>query len=187
MTTKSNPRPDPAWTPEELKKFYHECYPELYSRALGITKDEESAKDIVMRNFQKLLEGRSPIKPNKNACIQLRVWVTNDCKSYLTAKERSENRNEIFQEKYNTEPVPDVETQIIRTEDSEQLLKEIEKLSPACSMVLKLESEGLTIKEIATQLNKKESTVRALKTRGLKVLKKRLGGSDLFHLLSVFL
>jgi RNA polymerase sigma factor (sigma-70 family) len=175
MNTTPNPMPDPAWTPDELKKLLNNCYPKLYSRALAITKNAESSKDIVMKNFHKLLEGRSDIKPNKNACDRLITWVSNDSKTYLTRKARSENRNEVFQENCQAESDLDLEQQISSADDCRRLYKQIEKLPTECCKVLKLDFKGLSIREIAFQLNKNERTVRAHKARGIKLLAKKYG------------
>jgi len=187
MTNKPDPNPDPSWTHDEIKKLWNNCSSRLSAIAYAITKDKEAAKDIVMKNFLKVLEGRSGISPNENPCDQLSVWVSNDSKTHLTAKVRSENRNEIFQAKYNPEVDPGVESLIIHAENLQRLREEIEKLPPECNKVIKLVREGLDFKEIAIRLNKKESTVRSNKSRGLKILKKRLGGTDLFPLLTILI
>lgn len=179
MWNTPNPKPDPAWTHTELKKLWDTCFSRLFFVALAITKNPESAKDIVMKNFLKVLEGRSNIKPDENPCAQLTVWVSNDSKTYLTGKDRSDNRNQVFHDRYNAEAEPDAEMRMIRAERFNRLYKEIEKLPRECSKVLKLQFEGLSIKEIAIQLNKEERTVRSHKARGLKLLRKRLGNSDL--------
>jgi RNA polymerase sigma-70 factor (ECF subfamily) len=183
MNTNPNSVPDPAWTPEEYEELLDNCFSILKSTAFGITKNKESAEDIVMKNFHKLLEGRSVIKPDKDPCSQLKACVINDCKSYLTGKMRSENRNAVFWQKHYAENDPDVEQQIIGVEDSIRLHKETEKLPPECKKIFKLYFfEGLSIRDIAIHLNKNERNVRSQKDRGVNLLKKRLGGFDLFPL-----
>lgn len=171
--------PDPVWTQIELKKLWDSCFRKLLSVAHAITKNPEASKDIVMVNFLKILEGRSNIKPNENPCNQLTVWVSNESKTYLRGKARSNNRNEVFHEKYNGEAEPNAEQLMILAERKKRLYKEIESLPTECSKVLRLQFEGLSIKEIAVQLNKEERTVRSHKARGLKLLRKRLGNYDL--------
>lgn len=56
-----------------------------------------------------------------------------------------------------------------------------------CARVLRMYIEGKNIKEIATELGKKESTIYNQKNRGIEILKKKYSKSDLLPLLLVFL
>jgi len=187
MNDNTNPMPDPAWPPEEVEKLWDNCYSKLLYIAYVITNDQETARDIVMQNLMKVIEGRSGITPTGDPCDRLRVWVSNDSKTYLTRKKRADNRNEVFYEKYYTEADPDTEKEMIRAEIFQRLKKEIDKLPTECSKVIKLELKGLNIKAIALQLNKKERTVRSHKSRGYQLLRERLGGADLFPLVSILI
>lgn len=145
---------------KELKQFYKDNRQGLYTYALSLTRNHESAEDVVHSVFLKILQKEqipSNIKPYIFRCIRnqsMDIW-----------RDVKKNDDLIF-EIYSEENSP------LDKEITERLGTELKKLNSdeRETIILKI-YDNMTFKEIAHIRDASINTVTSWYRRGLKKLK----------------
>ncbi|PPL04225.1 RNA polymerase sigma factor [Parapedobacter indicus] len=140
--------------------------------AEGIVYDRNLAEDIVQEVFWKLWDRRVHFNEVQSIRAFLYLSVKNACRNHY--------KHEKVIEKYRArqgEPIEDdvVLSKIIEAEVMESLYHAIEKLPTGCREVVHLRYfEGMSIQEVAEQLNISVNTVKTQKMRALRSLRLQL-------------
>lgn len=139
-----------------------------------LTGSRVAAEDIAVDSFLKLLQK----PPDLDSLPRLKAWlfaiVRNASLDYLKSEKRHlASHSEI---KYLSPIEEDeIERNIIRSEALQAIYAEIENLPPQCRHIVKLTFvEGLSISEIASQMDLAYQTVRNQKARGIQLLRMAL-------------
>jgi len=151
----------------KLKYIFDKNYPGLCNFATAIIKDKHTAEDIVQQVFIQLWENQKFTTLDKPEVYLLKC-VRNKCIDYLRSQKR---KREIPLE--NLPELDQVETQIIKDEDILPLLHFFaSQLPPKTQQVfLMSRNQGLSYKEIATELNVSIKTIENQMGSALKKLR----------------
>jgi RNA polymerase sigma-70 factor (family 1) len=164
----------------DLVKTY---YPALCMVAERITKDyhaaQEIAQDVLMRYWEK-----QQVSKIESIPAYLYTSAKNASINYLnSAKSRKERDLRVSE----SQPENDSSaSRAIIEAETERLIREaIDKLPDQCARVIRMiYNDGMSHKEIAAQLGVAESTVRNLKAKGIKQLRKSIPATSLLLLLA---
>lgn len=137
-----------------IEKDIIEIYPKLKAYVKNLSKNPETAEDIVQTTILKALENKEQLKDVKN----LTAWLITICRnkfldSVKKVKESQFNENINENEVMSDGSFEDFELKNIY-ENCIQKIKEKEKEALLLSFF-----EKMTIKDIATRLNKPQNTV----------------------------
>jgi RNA polymerase sigma-70 factor (family 1) len=152
--------------------IYHTYYQALCFFANRIIQNEQEAEDISQECMEKLWNARGQFKDAGHVKGFLYTVAYRACMNHFKRLKRMSGVDE------DTELLPEpvnIEAEICRVEVVREVHSAIESLPPECrkivrmSFVLKMRN-----KEIAAELNLAESTVKNQKTRGYKLLRRRL-------------
>lgn len=155
----------------------------LYRFALGLTKDHDSAGEIVQEVFVALWEKRNQVDVTFNFENYIYTIAQNSIRKFFR-KRSMENRVKDFMLNNSPEVIEDADASLIYNELLELANKTIEKLPPKRKTVYKLSKlEDMTIKEIANRLDISTRTAENQLARALKYLKEELQSLSLVSLL----
>ncbi len=166
-----------------LKEGNEVAYTEIYERynallyiyAYKRLNDREEAKDVIHELFLHLWERRDSIELTSGLAAYLYTSVRNKILDLIKHKKVSERYIESFQNyidasQYSTDSL------LHYKEVSALIDKEIEALPYKMQQVFKLSRiDNYTRKEIATELNLSEETVKSHMHHALKILRIKLG------------
>lgn len=168
---------------DTLFRMFHPalCF---FARRLTVSLYPGEAEEIVLDSFLKLWQRRSNFSSLSSVKAFLYIATRNACLNNLD-KEEVRHRKHV-QYLYSADDVEDtVVEEIIYTEVLREVSYVIESLPAQCRRIIKMAyEEGLTTKEIATALNITVSTVNNQKSRGVRLLKKRLSNNGFAFLLT---
>ncbi len=166
MFQKGNPKSIPI-----LIMLY---YDELLKFSLRITKSKSEAEEIVQDAFTVLWQRRSGFFSDLSIRKYLFKVVKNKS---LNSQKKTDRRKKTLNAYAHSETELTVAIEIDMGGDDYLLIKlwrEIEKLPPQPKAALSLLAKGKSIKEVAGIMKLKESTVRAIKQRGITALRKKI-------------
>ena len=170
---------------ETLFRMFHPalCF---FARQRAVNLNPGEAEEIVLDSFLKLWQRRSNFTSLPSVKAFLYIATRNACLNNLD-KEKVRHRKHAQYLDSADEIEDTVVEEIIYTEVLREVSQAIEALPAQCQRIIKMAYEdGLTPKEIATELNITVSTVNNQKSRGIRLLKKRLSSNG-FALLIAFL
>jgi RNA polymerase sigma-70 factor (ECF subfamily) len=153
--------------------IYNAFYKHLYFFAVSIIKDYEDANDIAISALEACFLKHSMFSKFENIKAYLFISVRNKCIKYLRYHKRFNRLLSVYDQPIPTEEY--VDARIVRAEFLRQIWEQIEKLPNQIKQVFKLSYiEGLTVKEIAKQLNTTQASVSTAKNKGTIMLRKYL-------------
>ncbi len=149
-------------------------YDELLKFSLRITKSKSEAEEIVQDAFTILWQRRSGFFSDLSIRKYLFKVVKNKS---LNSQKKTARRKKTLNAYAHSETELTVAIEIDMGGDDYLLIKlwrEIEKLPPQPKTALSLLAKGMPIKEVVGIMKLKESTVRAIKLRGIAALRKKI-------------
>lgn len=155
------------------RELYRSFYSSLCNLSFNISKDKNCAEDIVQECFISLWHSDllfTDIRPLK---VYLYRSVYNNTLKYLRDRNVNLRRLENYYQEQDMEE--ELFYQIIEEEIIRKLRNAIAKLPEQRRRILELSLEGLTVQEIAYQLNISENTVKTQKKRAYAYFKRTLG------------
>ena len=167
--------------------IYHKYSKKLYNFARGLLKDPDSAGEMVQEVFVNLWEKREQIDTAFNFENYIFTITYNSIRKFFR-KKSMENKVKDSLLKNSPEVIENTDDSIIYQELLDLANQTIDKLTPKRKTVYKLSrEEGMSIKEIAGELNISTRTAENHLSKALKFLKKELAGISLLTLLFYFL
>ena len=163
-----------------FKEFFEELYPSLCIFANRYLRDKEISADIVQEAFVYVWSKRDYICDASACKLYLYKHIKNRCLNFLRDSKR---RQEILKEQLESEDF--YKDSLIEQETYEIIYHAIKDLSRQNQQVIELSLDGLSNKEIAEKLEITINTVKTIKQRAFKALRKVLK-PELFSLLYVF-
>lgn len=156
---------------DAFENIFHFTYPTLVSFATQHSLDLMVSEDIVIEALHKAWEKRDKIKSPSSLKSFLFTTVHN--KSINTYR-NDQNRKRILSEDIKIENIVNFRDLLIEEEVSRLLYEAINELPNKTRNVITLFMQGLSLNEIAEDLNVSINTVKTQKLSGLKTLKKKL-------------
>lgn len=160
-----------------FKRFFEEQYPSFCIFANNYLQDKAVSADIVQEAFVYVWNKREYIRDTAAARSYLYKYIKNHCLNFLRDSKR---RQEIMKE--NIESQEFYRDNLVERETYEIIYHAIKDLSHQNQHVIELSLDGLSNKEIAEELNITVNTVKTIKQRAFKALRRVLEPS-LFALL----
>ena len=158
---------------EAWKELYRNFYGALCNYATGIVSDDATAEDIVQECFIAIWNSTLHFPELKALSVYLYRSVHNNALKYLRDKNVDNQRLQKWQEEQE-----EVEEQFFYKAVEEELIRKlhvmIDLLPEQRKAILLLSIDGLTIQEIAVQLNISVNTVKTQKKRAYIFLKENL-------------
>lgn len=150
--------------------------------ASRLLNDRFQAEDVVQEVFLKLYEKPLELRNDQALKPYLFTSIRNRCLDLLKHRQTRDN----YQSAYTPAPAEEyIHASMVEAEALSMLAQGVERLPAECRKVMELSMEGLTSVEIAARLNVAPSTVRAQKSRGIKLLKEMLPG-ELWSMILLF-
>lgn len=160
--------------PAALKALVDSYFPVLCRYAQKMLPDESLAKDIVQETFIKLWKYKGTFSTLDGLKGFLYTTTRNGCLNLLRGRAREEARHSKLADTSPSEAEP-ILNNIVQAESIALLFQAVQTLPEKMREVLMLSfREGLSIREIALQLNTTEKNVRKRKYKALISLRKRL-------------
>lgn len=158
-----------------IEYFFNLFNSQLVYHSYRIIKDKQGSEDIVIDSFVKLWNTRETMNHPMVIKSWLYVTVKNGSLNYLASQKRKvKKETEYFKSVSEAEP-RNVEDVIITEETNRNLRMFLSFLPNECCRIMLMFYQGFKAKEIATILNKNESTVKSLFAIGKKKLFKEMG------------
>ncbi|MGQ7871107.1 RNA polymerase sigma factor [Sunxiuqinia sp. sy24] len=164
---------------EGFKEFFEEHYPSLCIFANRYLQNEAVSADIVQEAFVCIWSKRECIRGAAAAKSYLYKYIKNHCLNFLRDRKRHQ---EIIKER--VESFDFYRDILVEREVYDIIYHAIIDLSFQQQQVIELSLDGLSNKEIAEQLNITINTVKTIKQRAFRALRKVLTPS-LFVLLCI--
>jgi len=163
-----------------FEDFFEEQYPSLCIFANNYLQDKAVSADIVQEAFVYVWSKREYVRDAAAAKSYLYKYIKNHCLNFLRDSKRHQ---EILKEQLESSEF--YRDNLVERETYEIIYHAIKDLSSQNQQVIELSLDGLSNKEIAEKLNVTVNTVKTVKQRAFKSLRKVLKPS-LFTLLCVF-
>lgn len=170
-----------------LRAADHAAFTEIYNRywstlmavAYNHTKDKSAAQEIVQELFVGVWSRR-----DKLAIQTLKAYLATAVKfSIFKQIERERRRRDIEHKEYKLNSYADDEQKLEAKFLQEYINGQVELLPEKCRLVFNYSRvEGMTIPEIAKEMNISEKTVEGHLTKGIKVIKTNLKDSGILTL-----
>ncbi|WP_315820638.1 sigma-70 family RNA polymerase sigma factor [Paraflavitalea speifideaquila] len=179
MTTASDSSLIPAFhknEPQAIKTIFREYYTSMVHYAYQLINDQQEAAEMVVNTFLKLIAMRRNFQTMDDVKTFLLVTIRNGCYDYLRCLdlERPAQKELLSL----TDLVPADNTALLSTEQLLALYEGINKLTDPCAEVFKLYFYNkMTTEDVATQLGIPVKTVRAHKTKAIRILRTTLSKS----------
>ncbi|MGB1102226.1 MAG: RNA polymerase sigma factor [Crocinitomicaceae bacterium] len=157
----------------DSQKAFRAIYDENYKLMLGvginITRDMDDAQEVVQEVFYQFWKNRKKLKDNISIRNYLKRAVINRCINHIKYQSRFTS-DEVLNTKGSGTIQPDRE---LETKQLKAVIdKAIEKLPEKARIIFILRrQEGMSVKDIADQLDISPKTVENQITRALKLLK----------------
>lgn len=166
------------------KAAFNELFNRYWKKLLAIsynyTKDQSAAEETVQEVFIGLWNRRADLNIQS-----LEPYLATAVKfSVLAALQKQKRREELALNNYQINPVTLAEEEIYARFLQEQVDGIVERLPEKCRLVFKYSrNEGLSIPEIADEMNISQKTVEAHLGKALKTIRKDLKNSGMVFLL----
>ncbi|MDX9846239.1 MAG: RNA polymerase sigma-70 factor [Tenuifilaceae bacterium] len=148
-----------------FKEIFSTYYPSLHHFAFRILKCKHEAEDVVQDVFLTLWKNR----PDFQSDVSFRAYL------YLCVRNRAldilKKQNPMPSDTLSLESIAEEVDSVVKEEAFRLLDSAIEKLPERSREILKLSLQGLSVKEVAEQLNVTVNTVKTQKQRAYKFLK----------------
>lgn len=158
-----------------FKEFYLDFYPSLCIFANKYLEDEAASLDIVQEAFVYYWKKKNDFQTIDSVKAYLFKYIKNRSLNYLRDKK---TRDRAVLEKMDS--VLHYRDTLIETETYHLINKAISGLSPQGRRIIELSLDGLKNQDIADQLKISINTVKTIKLRAFKALRKELN-DDLFN------
>jgi RNA polymerase sigma-70 factor (ECF subfamily) len=178
-----------AGDPAAFRALVDAYFPVLCRYAQKILQDEALAKDIVQETFIKLWKYEGSFSTSAGLRGFLYVATRNGCLNLLRGRERDENRH-LKLAAESPDFVDPVLNGILEAESIALIYQVVRDMPKKMQQVFFLSfEEGLTIAEIAKQMNTSQKTVRNQKYKAVLSLRKKFRNPEkpLLILLSLLL
>ncbi len=163
--------------------FFHRYFPLIQSFAQRFVSDSAVAEEVVLDVFFKVWEKRTDFV-DANALKAFLYIATRNASYNALKKDHSRNNHHEAASLLRGHVEESFVREIVRSEVYATLSQAINTLPEQCKRIIQLIfEEEKKPSEIAEALGISISTVNSQKARGLKLLRKRLKGSDLDTLL----
>jgi RNA polymerase sigma-70 factor (ECF subfamily) len=150
-------------------ELYKQHVDAVYRICYSFLKNRTDAEDAVQETFLRLMQTDKPLETEGHVRAWLIVTASNICKNMLHSWMRQKRQE-----------VEDWETVLVEktsTPEESTVLAALMQLPEKYKTVLYLYYyESYSCKEIASAMQKKETTVRSLLKRGREALQKKMGG-----------
>lgn len=158
---------------DALKAIFGEYFPRLVFFSESLTHNREEARDIAQETLMQLWYNRGQVAAWKEKHLAAYLFVIARHKSYDYLRHmqvKAAGQDKIAAQTQVQEAGADMT--MIRREKWEEVWREINRLPAPIAKVLNLTFiEGLTTKEISTELNMTSNLVRVRRSRGLVKLR----------------
>ena len=151
-----------------FESIFHKLYPTLVSFATGHSLDIMVAEDVVMEILNKSWEKKEGFKSIDSLISFLYTSVHHKS---INVYRNTKNRERLLSENFSDTEEFSYKDILIEEEMHWLLYNAIEKLPKKCKEVLKLNMQGLTLKEIAEDLKLSLNTIKSHKKKALSVLR----------------
>lgn len=156
----------------EIFKRYNKL---LYSHAYNKIRNADDAKDIIQQIFYSLWLNRTEININKNLTVYLFTSVRYKIADYFSKRDIRDKYIQSLS-RYIEDHEESTDHLVRRKQMSDIIAEEIAALPPKMREVFELSrNKHLSYKEISSQLNISEETVKDQIKKALKILRIRLG------------
>ena len=155
-----------------FRLIFDRYYNHLVGTAINILKDQNKSEDIVQDVFAKIWENNSLIDPGNNIGGYLKRSVINRCLNFIR-----DNKRIVTPELPYDEPSRDHDAvDKLQGQDLSEIIQlALGKLPERCRLIFTLKRfDGMSLNEIAEQLDISPKTVENQMTKALKHLKKAL-------------
>lgn len=166
MTDKSSRKSYAVADRERFSELVDTYYDSLIAFSFRILGDWKQAEDTVQDVFVKLWVHRRKFDADVSLKNYLYVSTRNAAYNYIRSSKRKDAHIR------NISPPDDATLSMIEEESNRILRSAIEQLSYNCSEVIRLSLDGLAQDEIARTLGIALPTVKALKAKAIKQLRK---------------
>ncbi len=156
-----------------FKQLFREYYPAIRSFAYTYTQDDELSDDLTQDAFMKLWERREQF--DNSAVLKSYLYTT--VKNSAFNHYRHENIHDKHKEKikYLKDESVFIDN-VLEEEVHHEIHNALKDLSPQAYKVISLSMSGHSNPEIAEKLNISINTVKTIKQRAYKTLRKKLKG-----------
>lgn len=163
---------------EAVQAAFREHFAAMLLYAFQLTNDQSEAEEIVVGTFIKLIAMRRNFKTAADVKAFLLVTTRNACYNYLSSLDAERPPKGELLSLADLKPISPEGAPLPFTTDMIIGLQEnIQQLPPELSEVFKLFFYNrMTVKDIAVQLDAPVKTVRAWKTKIIKLLRTQLTG-----------
>ncbi|HVI43510.1 MAG TPA: sigma-70 family RNA polymerase sigma factor [Chitinophaga sp.] len=159
----------------------------LFSFIFKFTRNQHQAEDIMQCTYLKLWENINSTSDDTEALPLLCTYAKNLMIDTFR-KEAQQRKYIAYLQENTTLPDSPIVEQLSTKEYKSMLMRAVERLPPQSRLVYKLKREdGLSLSQIATQLEISTSTVEGHMNKALKLLKKELKGNISLSLYIVLL
>ncbi|MDN5213474.1 RNA polymerase sigma-70 factor [Fulvivirgaceae bacterium BMA12] len=156
----------------------------LYSFVFSYTGSHEDAEDITQEVFFRVWQNRHNINPELSFNAYIIVIARNLI--FNLFRKRLQNNKYATYKRSAANTLNHTEDYIIFSELQQHSNMSVEKLPARCKQIFMLSREnGLSIKEIATQLNISPSTVENQINKALKLIRKDLGAKKMLAVMMI--
>jgi len=168
---------------EQLRSGSHEAYSEIYARYFGLlfiaackkVSDREDARDLVHETFTNLWDKRKNLNPEMGIASYLYASLRNRIINWFAHQQVSSKYVTSFRLFYES-GICETDHKIREKQLATLIEKEIDALPPRMKEVFLLSRRAhLSHREIATQLDISEQTVKTQIKHTLRILRARLG------------
>ncbi|TKG97010.1 RNA polymerase sigma-70 factor [Puteibacter caeruleilacunae] len=172
---------------KSFDKLFSEYGKRLYHFSYGYLKSTEKAEDVVQEVFLRIWRNRHQLNPN----LSFKAYVFKIAYHHILELFEQNNRQQVYQHQL-------LEESFVFNDDTNErlnyqmLLEKVENLilklpERQRQVLLKRRKEGISIKEIASQLDIAPKTVENHLTEALKNIKKGLKEEEISELLFFFI
>lgn len=153
-------------TPEEVVELYADM---VYKIALSQVKNKEDAEDIFQEVFLNYMNCNKTFISSEHEKAYIIRMTVNSCKKYF--------RSAWFRHRADYSEVTEMTQGVTMDTEEDSIYSSVLELPPKYRLVIHLfYYEEMTIAEISSQLQIKESTIKSQLMRGRTMLKESLAG-----------
>ncbi len=151
------------------EQLYQKYFNVVYKICFLYIREESETYDMVQETFEKMIRYKPEFETEEKAKAWLIVTASNVCKTHLN---KWWNKKRVPYE-------PEMEYEIEQSFENTGIKELIDKLEYKYSVLLYLYYyEGYKIREIASMMNEKESTLKTRLVKARQLLKLELEASD---------
>lgn len=151
------------------EQLYQKYFNVVYKICFLYIRDESETYDMVQETFEKMIKYKPEFESEEKAKAWLIVTASNVCKTHLNK----------WWNKKRVPYDPEMEYETEQSFENTEIKELIDKLEYKYSVLLYLYYyEGYKIREIASMMNEKESTLKTRLVKARKLLKLELEASD---------